>query len=206
MRSKLIIAFSTSFFLLLIFVLLFIYRQQFSITDIDADNYKEKLLKDSWKDRIKVDESETLILNLLSEDNPDKINFYNAWRDTIALSYNYNIEKNVGKNGRIFIKIFKNGTNENFYSLSYNTNMSPTYFMMNLNSGFLMKSALNNLIIKEGFILKKSRLIKGYDIIIKETEKSFIIGDIIPKYDELYPNEYGRYQLSLKIYSKKKYF
>ena len=205
MKKKLIIGLGLSSVVLLIFIFLFFYNQQFSITELNADNFEEKLLVNNLKERIDADKSETLSLDLLASDNPDRINFYSVW-DSNAVNYNYKIEKKTGKNGVLLIEVFLKGTNQNFYNIYFNSKMQPISFMMNLNSGITLKPILNSLIIKEGFILKKSLIIKGHDIIIKETEKAFIIGELFNKYDELTTNDNSRYQIIFQIFSKKKYF
>lgn len=71
----------------------------------------------------------------------------------------------------------------------YFENKKAIYFSVSRPIGFgmspsLMKDLMNNLIIKYGFTLKKSELISGNDILIREDENCFMIAKIFSKYDD----------------------
>lgn len=65
-----------------------------------------------------------------------------------------------------------------------------------------LKTIAEKLILNEGFILKKSELKDGHDILIKETDKNFIIVEIFKTYEDPNPPA-GLY---IRTFSKKKYF
>ncbi len=199
-KSLLVVAFS-----IFVLVFCFFYFQKYSIVDLNADNYKELLLKNSFEKRIDISDSESINLNLLYLDNPDRINFYKLW-ESDDLAEKYKVTRELGKNGGLFLEVYNKLPLNNFYNVSYNLKRFPIYFMMNLNSGPLMKQVLDKLMVKEGFILKKSSFIKGHDILIKETESTFVIVELIEKYDEVELNEFPGYQVSINMYSKKIYF
>ena len=199
-KSLLVVA--SSFFVL---VFCFFYFQKYSIVDLNADNYKELLLKSSFEKRIDISDSESINLNLLYLDNPDRINFYRLW-ESDDLAEKYKVTREMGKNGGLFLEVHNKLPLNNFYNVSYNLKRFPIYFMMNLNSRPLMKQVLDKLILEDGFILKKSLFINGHDILIKETESAFVIVELIGKYDEVELNEFPGYQVSINMYSKKIYF
>ncbi len=77
------------------------------------------------------------------------------------------------------------------------------YSKWNYYESLKIKEILRKLIENNGFILKKSNLIYGSDIIIKETEKGFLIGKINMKYDDEKKPSYGIY---FTTYSKNHFF
>lgn len=205
MNKKLIIGLIFSIFVLLISTSVYFYNQKFSISDIDADNYRDKLLINNWKNRIKVDDSETLSLKLLRGDNPDKIDLAYTWQLDNLDRYNFSLNKTKGENGRVLVELGDKNSPGNFYNVYFNSNMLPIGCIVNLSKGFVFKNLIDKMILEEGFVLKKSTQIKGHDIIIKEDNNSFIIGELFIKYDDLEKNEFSMYNLIIHLYSKKKY-
>ena len=170
----------------------------YSMLDINADNYRKKLKENTTSIY------ESYIDNCI----PDKISILQS-RD---YSESNNFEGNGLKihreennaNGRLAVEIVSSTTGLR-YQIYFDKDKGAIAGQIShhpIQYDILLKNICDQMILKEGFILKKSELITGNDILIKETDTSFIIIDVSPKY------EYPDFPMSLMIstYSKKRFF
>jgi hypothetical protein len=179
-------------------VILFFYFQKYSLNEITADNFKKKLKQ-----------TENSIWNCMLDDYiPDKISLW-------GYGSNFQIIQPIP------VKVEIENPNDNFKKITVsNTPSSLNYFVVfkNLKSGELkvpircfienyrsnpsVVKMLEKLIIERQFILMKSQLISGNDILIKENESDFIIIEMIRKYDFNNPP----ISLSISTYSRNRFF
>ena len=155
-------------------VFIYLYNIKFSLSDINADNFEEKLSR--------IDAS-ILIDNSLDYYIPDRI--------PISIGYEFQESNDFRGNGiKIINKKLPKGNNIEIYSSFTGIDYWLIYKNKSLIHAFIFKDGLmdetkpntilikkisNNMIIKDEFILKRTERKNGSDILIKETKKSFII-------------------------------
>jgi hypothetical protein len=172
---------------------------KYSISEISADNYKSKL-----KENIS-----SLSEAQLNEVIPDKFSIYDS-KDFLTSDNFENNGLRITNNARVDgrrVEISSTRTQLNYWINFTEGKLTNVFIfkqaLLNPNSPPtpLIKEMINKLIIQEGFVLKKSELKNGSDIIIKETKDSFIIGDFY-SYDDLELTA----NITISSFSRKKYF
>lgn len=170
--------------------------QKYSISDIDADNWKEGIVG-NW---------------VHGTDDPiDEVCFDNCIRDNFSVlyAYRYATSNNYEGNGLdIECKNLQNGCQVTIrskntgllYIMVYNRDNRLTRFSFMFAENDESKRIVDNLILKRGFILSKTVYKDRDDIIIKELPDKFIIGDIVGQYEN------PHFGVVIKAYTKKKYF
>lgn len=180
--------------IILITAFVYVYNAKYSLYEITPDNYKT-ILKENDASL-----SEAGLDQAISE------------KFSIALAYNYATSKNLNVASINSTKLIK-GTHVEIHSYTTDLNYWAMFTDKQLTSISIFKTGvmnpdsprnpfiramINNLILKEGFLLKRTKLKEGSDIIIKETEDSFIIGSF-------YSYDAEISSIWLSTYSKKKY-
>jgi len=177
-----------------------LYSQKYSMVDVDADNFGEILTRSygsSLGDNVfyggaqrlfREDEGMLLIKGVTGAEN-------------FTISYDENDRKTLHA---YFKNTLKNVRYEIVWKNKDFNDIEAEFFLVNTVNGYSqeIREGITNLILKEGFVLKKSNYINGDDIIIKETPSSFIIGEIMPKFDG--PN--GVIGVMFMAFGKRKYF
>ena len=171
-----------SIFLIGVFYLL---TAKYSINEIDADNHTQLLPFGS--------KSNTSILSGSNIDYyiPDKIPISGGFDFMSSNNFNGNRldikNEATGNDNIVSIRSWATGLG---YTLKYSEKVLTSawihkYALMDDNYPNTMhiKNMVKDLVLNEGFILKKTKHINGHDIIIKETEKAFIIGRLDLKMD-----------------------
>ncbi len=157
--------------------------KEHNVSDITADNY-EKMIK------------------------PIDLPIYSSGIDQIAnekffplYAYQYvttegvmNVTQKTTSNGTLHtqIKSYKSGL---LYDVFFKNKKAIYFSVANPKLPSTVKSFMDRLITKNGFILKESKLISGNDILIREDEDCFMIATIFSKYDD--PTSFA-----IKAYSK----
>lgn len=203
-------------FISILLIVLFLINWSYSIFDISADNYEKKLHTNNGSlYSVDIDEYIPRI---------DKECFSINMRGISALGQRYGVEilktydlyKDQGANwtsdyGTYYS--FEPAPSDLEYKILYEKDkdsyITDNIIDISIGSKFKaenspkIKEIIKELIEKNGFTLKRTQLIYGHDIIIKETEDSFIVGFINGKYDYHNQPTVGLY---LKSYSKKHLF
>lgn len=194
-------------FVILITSYLILQSQKYSTLDITADNFKD-ILKDHYDKKLDL---RTIGIDNCLPENQNAATFLPLSLETADILYKD--ENNYFNKNRLEIKREENSKCIKLNIYSSNTILNYTVFFQkpkkNLSSVIvfsqyqnqLIKTIVDKLIINEGFILKKSNLKNGHDIIIKETDNNFIIGELFNTYEPDYP-----LQLILSSYDKRKFF
>ena len=171
-------------------VLLVLHSQTYSLLDIDADNYKHKLKKD--------DKS---IWNCMIDDCiPDNVGLWSSYMYSEFQTNGLKIEKTQTNPTRTRISISHTLSKLN-YNVWFDNGKIPVACQITSNYyNPLLKQIADQLILKKQFILKKSNLISGYDILIKETNDDFIIVKLTRKYED------PPMSLIISTYSKRRFF
>jgi hypothetical protein len=193
-RKKIILSI---FSLIIISLIIYGLNAEYTIYEITPDNYIEKLKS----------VNEPIYSAGLDNVIPD--NFQ------LSFSKNYASSDNYQNNGiEISNKETENGNNVHLHShktnLAYNVlfsdgKMTFVWIMKwglldpDIPDNKLIRGIIDKLVLNESFILKRSKLKSGSDIIIKETDSYFIIGHFVT--DAEYPQS-----ISFSSYSKKKYY
>jgi hypothetical protein len=176
------------------FAILFLNFIKFSINEIDADNYKVKLKKSGhsiW---------DCMIGNYI----PDNIGLWDYGSDyQVIQPINVNVTITEESSERKLVEI-SDTPSTLWYQMVW-VKKEPILCQIIArkyqNDSQLAKIA-ERLIMEKQFTLKKSSLLDGSDILIKETENDFIIVEIGGKFDYDNPPR----SLSISAYSKNKYF
>lgn len=186
--------------LVFILVLLFLYFQTYSVYDIDADNYRKKLK-----------ESDNSIWNCMLDDYiPDNISLWSYGLDyQVVQPVNVKVKIEEFKSiKRKRVTITQTPSNLDYivtYQYKGGDNKVPVKCIIR-NSSLQFDPTLVKiaelLVLNRQFILKKSNLINGQDILIKETDTDFIIIEMIFKYDYNNPPS----GMVISTYSKKRFF
>jgi hypothetical protein len=181
-------------------IIYFLFQVKYSVVDIDPDTYKDKLKMGGNHFR----------LPAIEKYNPDKLDLAYAFQltDATAKFKGVKLEKSENKvNKKALVSIYSNSTNFS-YDIVYE-NYFPIGYIISARSPVLLKIICDKLILEDGFILKRSNYLlknmKGYDILIKETEDSFIICELSVKYDDI-ENYQDLVSLRFTEYSKLKHF
>lgn len=178
MKKKYVIGIILILFLVSIIVFsLHLYR--YSLLDINADNYLELLTEN----KTSIDKSG------IDDCIPDKINLTvcnhyapsdNFMNNGLKVSVTHPANKQFlsvdivsSFSGILYTALFKNRK-------PYYCNLLERDKMSNRS---IIKKIINNLILKEGFVLKKSEYVNGHDILVKETKNDFIIVRLFGHYD-----------------------
>ena len=183
----------------LIILLSFLFTAKFSINEITADNFKSKL---------SLNNASILIDNQLDQHIPDKfpITFAHEFLDAENFNNNgLNIKNTkVQKGNHVEIS---SSNNRLVYYLNFHQNALVDAYIFkyglmdeNMPNTYFIKKIINDMIIKDGFSLKRTDSKSGNDIIIKETDDSFIIGNFF-SYDDIIPPQY----ITINSYRKHKY-
>ena len=182
-------------FLILVIAIFTLAIQKYSLLDITADNFA---------DILELNES-SVFQSGIDQCIPDKI--------TLHMSHDYAPSDNYGGNG-LNIKREENSKRLWITIKSLNTGLTykayyemddATLVAINISSKTydpLLKEIAENLMVKSGFILKTSKLKMGNDIIIKETEDSFIIGTLYLAFEDPHPP----LAINITSYGKRKFF
>lgn len=192
-KNKIIITGSFFFTILLTLLIFYLFTDEYSIADITADNYREKL-----------GSYEEANLGFLQNIIPDPIPLHKLY------------EANEGNNNGYEIKIeeFEGGHKVDIYSprtdVVYYLNYKEEKLSLAIifQKGFAgdasgksnpyLSQAINKIQELEGFTVKKTNLKTGRDIIISETKSRFTIV-------EVHENDNGVYSFITNQYSKKRY-
>jgi hypothetical protein len=197
MKKIIVIGISIVVFILF---LLFLYFQTYSVYEIDADNYRKKLKQ-----------SDNSIWDCMLDDYiPDNISLW-SYGDDYQVVQPTNVKVNIEENKTIKRKrvtITQTPSNLNYivtYQYKGGDIKVPIWCMIS-NSSFQYDPRLVNiaeqLVLNRQFIFKKSQLINGQDILIKETDNDFIIIEMFRKYDYNDPPMH----MVISTYSKKRFF
>jgi hypothetical protein len=186
-------------FTVILLFFLYLYNIKYSISEINADNFEEKL---------NIIDASILIDNGLDSYIPDQI--------PIAMGYEFQESNDFRGNGlKIINKKIPKGNEIEIYSsftgidywfiyanksLIYASIFKDGLLDQTKPNTILIKKIIDNMIIKDEFILKRTERKKGSDILIKETEKSFIIVKFSSYDDEIPPQ-----QILILSFSKNKY-
>jgi hypothetical protein len=192
-RNILLILFS----LILIAIVIYTSTAQYSISEITPDNYKTNLKK------INASLNEAGIDQVI----PEKF--------LLSSANKYLTSDNFRNNGiKITNTKIDNGNHVEIHSTVTQLNYWITFEKGNFTQAYIFKQALmdpnspptpfikeivNNLILKNGFLLKRTELKNGSDFIIKETDNCFIIGSFY-SYDSQEPVS----NITFSTFSKKK--
>jgi hypothetical protein len=200
-RSRLLITLLLAIIGALVIYILSI--QSYSITEIDADNYESILHENNksvWG---------TGIEDCIPFDDANCISIRTKTLFTEGIYKGVTLEKiQVNDHPSDYLYKFKNAPSGLDYSGYFSNDkiVSGIYIdgKLDTRKGPLIRWIIDNLLKKQGFTLKESKLIMGGDIIICESEDSFIIGTLNGKY---YFNENNRGLVGLyfNAYSKRKY-
>ena len=191
--------------LMFIFGLFYFFTAKYSITEIDADNHYELLPFQSTNSVSIL--SGTNIDNYIPDNLPFSLGFELLDSKNIYTNNGLDITNQVLEKGNVVnIRSYRSnlGYTLNYIDKRLTAAFIHKYFLMDENypNTFHIKTMVNNLVLNEGFLLKKTKLISGHDIVIKETEKSFVIGKLDGKMDnELYPPQ----SIFFESFSKSKY-
>ena len=173
-------------------VLLILHSQTYSLSDIEADNYKHKLKKD--------DKS---IWNCMIDDCiPDNVGLWSSYMYSEIQSNGLKIEKIQTNPTRTRISISNTPSSLDYDVWFENGEIPVACQISSSHYDPLLKQIADQLILKKQFILKKSNLMSGDDILIKETDDDFIIVDLNRKYE--YPDPPLSFIIS--TYSKRRFF
>ena len=153
---------------------MFLYFQTYSLLDIDADNYKNKLKK-----------NDNSIWDCMIDDCiPDNVGLWSSYMYSEFQTNGLKIEKTQTNPTRTRISISHTSSNLN-YNVWFENGKIPVACQITSNYfNPLLKQIADQLILKKQFILKKSNLIRGEDILIKETDDDFIIVGLNRKYED----------------------
>jgi hypothetical protein len=191
MKKKIIIIILTTLIVLIASGTI-LYFQEFSLLQINADNYRTKL-KES---------EEPVYLSGIDNCIPDHFSILRA--NDFATSNNFEnngikVERTEINPTRLRITVQSISTNME-YNVWYKENNIPVRAQVICwSNSNLIKQIIDRLIIQEGFILKQSELKSGQDILIKETENTFIIAELAITYEDAT-------SFVIESFSKRKYF
>lgn len=179
MKNKLLLILSSC--LLLVSILFF---KNYSITEIDADNYE----------RILVFEKKSISITNIDRYIPDNYALFSTYPTPV---FNSKPEITRYDDGEVRTGIYI-AENKNHYSSNF-INGFPYQVSISSND-ISIRNIVDQLILKKGFSLKKTVYIDKPDIIIKELEDRFIIGLLHGHYDA---NDLQN--ISVKSYSKNRF-
>jgi hypothetical protein len=185
---------------MLIIPFLILNSQKYSAADIDADNFRDGIVG-KWYDGNNESIDEANLANSIS----DNFSLYQAYEFVTSDNYNdsgLEIRNKATERGHDVV-IFSKHTDLRYEMLFDKRNIIFSLGIMygrSEENKYETKKIVDKLILKSGFTLKKSKLIDGYDIIIKELPDKFIIVTLYGKYEE------PPFCLLFRSYSKKKYF
>lgn len=177
---------------------LYLYTAKYNINEIEANNFGT-LLKTNNK---------SILLSQLDKAIPDKLPFivlYEAMDSDNSNGEGYKII-NEKYNSNNILNVHSYLTNLNYKVIYDNkTAISAWVFkdrLHDLNSpeNPRIRNIINDLIYNYGFTLKKNNLKNSFDIIIKETEDSFIIGSFYSIEEQPLTNN-----ITFQSFSKTKY-
>lgn len=184
---------------ILIILFSFFFTSKFSLNEITADNYESKLSSNN---------SSILIDNQLDQYIPDKFPITVAHEFLDAENFNgngLNIKNTKSPKGN-HVEISSSNSRLVYYLNFHQNALVDAYIFKyglmdeSLPNTYFIKKIINDMIIKDGFSLKRTDSKSGNDIIIKETDDSFIIGKFF-SYDDTIPPQY----ISIFSYRKYKY-
>lgn len=162
MKNKLLLILTIC--LLLASILFF---KNYSITEIDADNYESIL----------VFEKKSIAITNIDRYIPDNFALFSTYPTPV---YNSKPEITRYDDGEVRTGIFIE-ENKNHYSANF---ISGQPYLVSISSDDIsIRNIVDQLILKKGFSLKKTVYIDKPDIIIKELEDRFIIGVLYGHYD-----------------------
>ena len=173
---------------------------KYSISDISAENFKYKLVTKN---------ASILIDNGLDRYLPDNIPISMGYEFVNSDDFRGNgltIKNTIGDKGNV-VEISSNNSKLHYTLLYYRNIISYAFIFKtglmdeNIPNTIYIKKIIDDMIIKDGFTLKRSELKKGHDIIIKETDNSFIIGDFGSYDDSALPQS-----ITIQVYHKTKFF
>ena len=176
----------------------------YSIVEIDADNYKNKLHANNetvWG---------TAIENYIPRVDAECFSIRTKEVFTIGTNAGVKIEKVPNKETSSAVWYnFKNAPSTLDYKALFKNDKIVTKILIGSNWNKINAATINEIARKmiqdNGFILVKSKLIMGNDIIIKEVEEGFLIGEFNSKYDDS-PTSLPLFGLYFQTYSKKHFF
>jgi hypothetical protein len=151
------------------------YTLKISSDQITADNFESILTKSN---------SSILNENNFNQYIPDKFPVFTAYEFADSKNYNGNgleITNKKGLNGN-FVEITSLNSRLVYY-LGFTHNILDYAYVFRYGlmdesqpKTYFIKKIINELLLNDGFSLKKTKLKSGQDIIIKETNDTFIIG------------------------------
>jgi len=176
----------------------YLYTAKYSINEIEANNFGT-LLKPNKK---------SILLSHLDNAIPDKLPFillYEAMDSDNSNGEGYKII-NEKHNSNNILNIHSYLTNLN-YTIIYDNKVASSAWIFkdrlhdsNSPENPRIRDIINDLIYNYGFTLKKNNLKNSFDIVIKETEDSFIIGSFYSIEEQPITNN-----ITFQSFSKKKY-
>ncbi len=176
----------------------YLYTAKYSMNEIEANNFGT-LLKTNKK---------SILLSQLDKAIPDKLPF-------IVLYEAMDSDNSNGEGYKIINEKYSSNNILNVHSYLTNLNYTVIYDNKTAISAWVFKDRLHDLnspenprirniiddlIYNYGFTLKKNNLKNSFDIIIKETEDSFIIGSFYSIEEQPLTNN-----ITFQSFSKKKY-
>lgn len=162
----------------------------YSMLEIEADNYEQKLKASN----------EPLYYSAIDKCIPDKIDPLHSLNYTPSNNNGLEITKEK-KDDFTSVRI-NSSISDLQYLTWFNKNNEPISCSISRNvMGYepKLKEICNQLMLN-GFILKKTKLLNGHDMLIKETDDNFIVININSKYE--YPNP--PMSLHIQTYGKEK--
>ncbi len=178
---------------------LVLHLQKYSISDINADNYDSKLTYSKSGNIFS-----SGIYKMFGDGNIVGMKCATA-ADGFRISHTNN------SNGTMHSELYNLRTHVSYWinwddqecGENNATNIDVGTFPMGYTGFIDYKNEINKLITEEGFILKKSEKIDGYDVIIYENAESFVVGKIFGKYD----GKDGNIQaINFTLYKRNKFF
>jgi hypothetical protein len=184
---------------LLILVIIYASNAKYSISEITADNYESKLKRNDA----------SLFEADLDNAIPENFSLWFSYKNSNSNNFRNNgvtitNEKTVNGN---WVQISSSRTRLNYwiaFDEGIMTSVSifkQAYLDTNSPPTPLIKEIIDKLILDKGFLLKRTHLKSGSDIVIKETKNCFIIGKFF-SYDSPIPVSH----IIIETFSKKKYF
>jgi hypothetical protein len=172
-----------------------LYVQNYSITEIEADTY-EKLLAASNENVLKA-----AVDKVFQEDS------HVILTKGVVSASGFEITYEKNRHDQPIVTLRNKEKNVEYHVLWRDNeprSADAEYVAVgtaNYDFSIQLRMAISNLMVRQGFVLRKTSLINGHDIIVKELDNAFIIGLLISKFDD----ESGLMAVHFNAYKKRKY-
>lgn len=197
--KKILSFFDTQFLLwsLLIFSYLnSLYKEEFRIFEITADNYSTML---TWES------NSTDGLRSLDKHYPGNFELSNAhlFIENQDPNFAFKVNKNVrGDTTFVFLENNINKIGYTLFFLKQKLNTITIVGNKNPEVTNLLDKCIQDNIINNGFILMRTEKKRGFDVIVKETPTHYLVGQL----PNLHDTEFGQNILIFRCYKKTRYF